>query len=142
MKGLLRMTVDEAKKELREYRISLEKLAYLHELHVKKYLNLGMMRFKAENGSRSDSLLQRMEKAEKREAELETAEKYAVRHAESVRRTIDRKISKLSELDRKILTEKYYKNRSLIAVSMECCYEYTWLCKLHKKALEKYAELE
>ena len=136
------MTVNEAKAELREYRISSEKLASLHEMHVTKYLNLGMMRFKAGGASRSKALLQRIKRAEKKEKELAAAENYAARHAESVRRTIDRKLSALSELDRKILTEKYYKNRSLIAVSMELCYEYTWLCKLHKKALENYAKLE
>lgn len=136
------MTVTEAKAELREYRISTERLAELHEMHVTKYLNLGMMRFKAGSGSRSKALFQRMKRAEKREKELAAAEQNALLHAESVRNTIDRKLSELSGLDKKILTEKYYKNRSLIALSMELCYEYTWLCKLHKKALENYAKLD
>ena len=135
------MTVKEAKSELMTYRVLSEKLAKLHARNVNNHLNLGMMRFRAGDTGRSKALLQRIREAELREIELQKSEYYTAARIEEVRKTIDRKLLMLSELDRKILYEKYLRGRSLIALSMEICYEYTWFCKLHKRALENYAKL-
>lgn len=135
------MTVNEAKSELMTYRVLSEKLAKLHARNVSNHLSLGMMRFRAGDNARSKALLQRIKRAEEREIELQKSEDYTAARIEEVRKTIDRKLELLSELDRKILFEKYLRGRSLIALSMEICYEYTWFCKLHKRALENYAKL-
>lgn len=136
------MTVKDAKNELREYRTMIEKTALTHGMYVTARLNLGMMNFKAGNREITSSFAERMEKAEMRKNKLEKEEIYLIRRSEKIRRTIDRKLNMLSEIDRKILSEKYYKGRSLISLSIEMCYEYTWFCKLHKRALENYASLE
>lgn len=142
MKGLLRMTVNKAKAELREYRVLLKRLAYLHQRHVSIGMSLGMMKFKAANGARNNGLAQRICRAEEKEGAVAREEEYSLRRSEKLRRIIDRRLSALSELDRKILSEKYYKGRTLISISIELCYEYTWLCKLHKQALENYSKIK
>ena len=104
------MTVKEAKSELMTYRVLSEKLAKLHARNVNNHLNLGMMRFRAGDTGRSKALLQRIREAEVREIELQKSEYYTAAKIEEVRKTIDRKLLMLSELDRKILYEygKFY----------------------------------
>ena len=64
-----------------------------------------------------------------------------VRYSEEIRKTINGKLDRMDSFYSKILRLKYFNGYSLLLMSTLLCYEYTWLCKLHARALKKYASL-
>ena len=133
------MNAKMAKAELGEYR-------KLNELIISKQIILANLKIRLVNlkamKSEKDVIVQKIQRAEKefnkRSAELDGL----VEKSQSLRKTIDRKLGVMSELSSKILRLKYYNGHTLLLISTLLCYEYTWLCKLHARALGEYASLD
>ena len=132
------MNAKMAKTELSEYR-------KLNELIISKQIILANLKIRLVNlqatKSEKDVIIQKINRAEmefkKRSTELERL----VQKSQALRKTIDRKLGAMNELNSKILRLKYCNGYTLLLISTLLCYEYTWLCKLHARALEEYALL-
>ena len=132
------MNTMQAKTELREYRkineLIVSKQIILSNLHIR------LANLKAMNSDKEDiirKIKNASEEHEKRSIELEKL----VHRSEELRRTIDGKFEKMNELHSKILRMKYYRGMTLLLISTLLNYEYTWLCKLHARALKEYSSL-
>ncbi len=115
------MTINEAKTELREYRILSEKIISLQ-------IRIINAKTKISGTYKSTA---------KEEAKLQEL----ISRATSLRAYVEKKLNSMDKPYGEILHEKYIKNSSLLYVSTKLCYEYTWTCKLHKRALLMYCNI-
>ena len=139
------ITIEEAKKELREYRDNIkyieEKQNDAEELrvrieNVKGNVITGMPSGKGDNLDKTplEDGLDRIEEIEKdcrKKLEELLLKKYIV----------ENKIEQLEQPYKSILFLRYIRGNKLEKISNELGYSYEHLCRLHGKALGKYAEI-
>ena len=133
------MNTAQAKAELREYR-KLNELIISKQIIFAK-LKIRMTNLKAMNSPR-ETIKQKIIRAEReyerRSIELENL----VTYSENLRKKINAKLEQMDSFYSKILRLKYFNGYSLLLMSTLLCYEYTWLCKLHARAVKKYASIQ
>ena len=132
------MNTAQAKTELREYR-------KLNELIISKQIIFAKLKIRMENlkamNSEKELIKQKIIRAEKEYERRSTELENLVIYSENLRKTINGKLEQMDSFYSKILRLKYFNGYSLLLMSTLLCYEYTWLCKLHAKALKKYSSI-
>ena len=133
------MNTTQAKTELREYR-------RLNELIISKQIIFAKLKIRMENlkamNSEKEIIKQKIIRAESEYERRSTELEKLVRYSEEIRKTINRKLDRMDSFYSKILRLKYFNGYSLLLMSTLLCYEYTWLCKLHARAVKKYASIQ
>lgn len=133
------MNTTQAKTELREYR-------KLNELIISKQIIFAKLKIRIENlkamNSEKEIIKQKIIRAESEYERRSTELEKLVRYSEEIRKTINGKLDRMDSFYSKILRLKYFNGYSLLLMSTLLCYEYTWLCKLHARAVKKYASIQ
>lgn len=137
------MTISQAKAELKSYRHNLLRIARKQEdiIALRSRSELVMRTFRHEAVQHSHD----PHAAEERIArllELQRQQNELFLHTEARRIAVEQKIDALEQPYQNILYLHYIRDWSFTKISMEINYEYTWLCKLHAKAVQLYAKLD
>lgn len=138
------ITIEEAKQELREYRDNIkyieEKQNDAEELKTrieKMTTNItGMPNAKGENLDKAN-----LEESLDRIKEIEKNCKIKLEELLIKKFIVENKIEQLEQPFKSILYLRYIRGNTLNKVSDDLGYSYDHICKLHGKALKKYAEI-
>lgn len=135
------MTIEDAKKELRNYKFLLlkkqsEKMHYDEMCREFSSLKSSSDETRVQT-SHHDALCDILDKLHKQQVKAAQA----VFEAEQCERTIRDKIDKLENPLNKILIKIYIEGKNLRKVAREVCYTYTWTSELHSQAIKKYADI-
>lgn len=132
------MNIIQAKNQLREYK-------RLNELIISKQIIFTNLHLRLKNlkamCSEKEIIKQKIIRAEKEYSERKTELDNLISLSMKNRQEVEERISKLPEPYSKILRLKYINGYSLLLMSTLINYEYTWLCKLHVRAIKMYSEV-